>query len=414
MKKWLFASLLVTLAACSDDEPKANNNNNTNPCGAGETVRVGDELACVYSSALIEEGFSCPPLVPKGFLLTGGAVACVDGDIMPEALAERIETLGYTPEDPECFGATPAPSCFYVAPSENPAFDLTGAAEIKYTTRGGLGYCLDVGQVIGFTLNLEEKRIAFGIGVEGEEGSDQCVTDQNGCIEYANFILTLTDAQIQDILDLVGAVPAPECIEDPGLACDPCLIETLSVNTQSVDTTCCGDTAPGFGAAIDAVVAYVKALELEETPVFENASTFDALTYTASRGFGYCIDQDTVLNVTITRQQDGTLAAEGNYAALGDEAVDTCIEGTNDGNCWVSTPYGPVTLTAQAQTELEARLAALPAPMCMVDPGRVCDSCLIETLTLDQTVVNAECCGFTIPGFGPAFTAVVESIEAAR
>lgn len=413
---WILALGFLAGVGCSDD-PKVEENNPDTTCGAGESVEVGGDRACVYRSELIEEGFECPASLPTGFLLGGGGVACVVGQTMPDLLAERLGELGYGPENPECFGENPQPSCFYTTePEEGGAFDLTGAAKIEYRTYDETlsAYCVDVGDVLEFSLDLETNAIQFGIGIEGEDGSDRCVNAGVPCVERAGFRLELTETQVDEIEALVAAVPAPQCTTDPEVVCgESCVIPTLLVDSQEVSDLCCGTTVEGFREAFYAVVDYVKALQPEEVPVFDNADSFATLTYTAGPGFGYCINEDQIVSSTITRQGDGTLSAEGFYAAVGTEGVDECIPDTNDA-CLVSTAFGPMTLSATAQTELEARLAALPAPMCMQDPGMVCDPCIVQTLTLDETEVSGDCCGNTLPGFGPAFVDVVDSIEAAR
>ncbi len=414
MKKLILPiAIFIQLGACSSDDSNSNPDVDTR-CGEGQAVTAGDTLACVYRNELIEEGFTCPTIVPTAFLLSGGGVACVAGNLMPEPLGQRLGELGYTPTDAACFGATPAATCYFTQPAPI-AFDLTGVDTISYEASGGFGFCIDEGKVLDFVLNLSTLSATIGVSALGDEATQTCLSTNDGCIIRNETELTLTQAQADVLLALVGDVPAPMCVEDAGRVCDFCLIETVSANEQSVNTACCGETTEGFGPSIQAIVAYLEDLIPEPTSAFTNPTTFDLLTYKTGPGLGYCVDDGIVLSATITRSAaDQSLSIAGFEAVLGDAATDTCIEDTTDGNCYVSTPFGPMTLGQAQQDALELALGAMPAPMCIVDPGLACDPCRITSIDLDGTVADDSCCGSTSTGYDNAFAAVVTTIDASH
>jgi hypothetical protein len=411
--KYLLTFALL-LAACSSDDTNSNNQTDTR-CGAGEAVTADDQLACVYTTELIEEGFTCPSLVPTGFLLNGGGVACVAGEVMPTPLKGELEKLGFTPIEPTCFDAAPASTCFYNTTAST-AFDLTGAETITYTAAGGFGFCIDTGNALDFTLNLTTREAVIGVGIVGDAAVDTCITQLQGdCIIRQEHQITLTTTQVDALKGLLIEVPAPMCVEDSGRVCDFCLIETLAVDSQSVDTGCCGETVTGFGASLTAVVEFIQTLVPATASAFANPTEFAVLTYTTGPGLGYCVEADMVLNATITRSTvDDSLSIEGTTAVIGDVATDTCVVDTIDGNCYVATAFGPMTLGATEQTAIESALGAVPAPMCVVDQGLACDPCLVTSIDLDGTTVDNNCCGTTAPGYDAAYSAVVASIEASH
>lgn len=412
MKK-IFLALAVSalVAACGDDDTKSTENNTTNPCGAGQKVESSGELACVYTSALIEEGFLCPEIVPFGFLLADGGVACVDNQTMPDPLVEALGELGLEPKETGCFGENPASTCFYNTPTDGPAFDLSAANTLTYTAGGGFGFCVD--SLLDFAVDLSTGAATIGYLVPGDPNNDNCLTMPPECEVRAESTLQLDATQLQQVKDLYAAVPAPQCVEDSGRVCDFCLIETLSVDDQEVDTACCGETAADFGPAVEAVADYLRTLIPQQNFAFANATTFNTLTYATGGGLGYCLEPDQVVQATLTRQQDGSLSIEGTMAVVGDEQTDTCIQDTIE-LCLVATPFGPMTLMQDVQTSLETKLAALPAPMCVIDQGLACDPCLIRSIELDGTLVDDYCCGDTAVGYDAAFNEIAAIIEASN
>ncbi|MEZ4458146.1 MAG: hypothetical protein R3E66_00170 [bacterium] len=248
MKKFFLPVFVIAqLIACGSDDNKSNipSNNTTNRCGAGQQVEAEGELACVYTNELIEEGFLCPSIVPVGFLLADGGVACVDSQQMPDPLISVLEGLGFQPKEPGCFDANPAQACFYKEPqSTNSAFDLDGANTITYTAGGGFGFCVDA--LLDFTVDLTTGAATIGYLVPGDAANDNCLTMPPDCEVRAEANLTLDATQLEEVKALYADVPAPQCQQNGPAVCDPCVIETLTVDDTSVDTFCCAETAVGL------------------------------------------------------------------------------------------------------------------------------------------------------------------------
>ena len=316
MKKFFLPVLVIAqLIACGSDDKSNNASNNAgNRCGAGQQVEADGELACVYSSELIEEGFLCPSIVPFGFLLVGGGVACVDSQQMPDPLIQALDDLGLQPNEPGCFAADPADICFYTEPTTSTgAFDLAGANILSYRAGGGLGFCVD--SLLDFTVDLSTGAATIGYLVPGDAATDNCLTMPPDCEVRAETTLTLDATQLQQVKDLYGDVPAPQCQQNGPAVCDPCVIETLTVDEASVDTFCCAETAIDFGPSVVAVADYLRSLIPVTTAAFSNPDSFQLMTYTTGGGLGYCIEADAIVQATFTRQQDGSLAAEGETAS---------------------------------------------------------------------------------------------------
>ncbi len=406
-------AILAQLIACSSDDNKSNNQVDTR-CGAGQAVTADGQLACVYTNELIEEGFTCPTIVPTGFLLNGGGVACVAGEVMPPPLKDELIKGGHEPLEPGCFDTAPTETCFYQGTTQ--AFKLTGAGVITYQTSGGFGYCVGEGDILDFTFNLNTLAATVGVGAVGDESVDTCLTQLSGdCIIRSEQALQLTQPQADSLVALMNSVPAPMCVVNQGMVCDFCVIETLSVDSQTVDTNCCGQVAAGFGSSINDVVGFVKDLLPTTINAFANPTTFETLVYTTGPGFGYCVDDGMILRATIARSTvDQSLSISGFEAVLGDVATDSCIEDTIDGNCYVATPFGPLTLGQTEQDALELALAAVPAPMCIVDPGLACDPCIVTSIDLDGSVADNNCCGSSATEYDAAYASLIAAIEASR
>lgn len=81
-------ALLFALVGCSDDATKEAEN----PCGDGDQIQRNDETYCYYGSALIIEGFDCPPDFAHRFDRPNGAVLCsTDPNLMDDELDDIIE-----------------------------------------------------------------------------------------------------------------------------------------------------------------------------------------------------------------------------------------------------------------------------------------------------------------------------------
>ena len=90
----LFALALAALApACLEDTSKRVD------CGSGDNVAHAGESFCVFSAALIIEGFNCPAAVPFMFPGEGGAVICAPEEELPPGGADAIMEK-WEPEDP--------------------------------------------------------------------------------------------------------------------------------------------------------------------------------------------------------------------------------------------------------------------------------------------------------------------------
>lgn len=390
-------AIFAQLIACSSSRVDTR-------CGDGEAVEADGRLACVYKSGLIEEGFVCPSLVPTGFLLEGGGVACIDGNMMPPPLKDELSKGGYEPSTPTCFDAVPEPGCFYQVTI--PAYDPTNARTITYQAEGSGNPCIPEGSLYDFTFDTQTLSLTYGVAVMGDDAK----------LTRSEQTIVLTQTQADILIDLVAEIPDPMCVPEPNANCSPnCPSEELSVDSKTFDNDCCGRYHPEFQPNLSAVVDYVKTLLPVATVAFTNATDFGVLTYTTGPGFGYCVDEGMVLSATITRTAaDNSLSIQGTTAVLGDAAVDTCIEGTTDDNCYVATAFGPMTVGAAEQNAIEAALDFVPAPMCVVDQGLACDPCRVTVIDLDGTRIDNNCCGDTAAGFGAAFAATVTAIEASR
>lgn len=234
--------LLTTAVAfsCSDDNKT---NNTASPCGSGVEVSAGTERACVYQQELIEEGFACPELLPYGFNLSGGGVACVSGQEMPPNLADALSDKGYNPDDPTCFDASPDTTCFY---------------------DGGMA-CSDVGCADMIILSFQN---ADGEPITAFEGTAQfngetlefhCTGGDPtgsgyGCNENMISISGVADQIVLDVVDLDSAVGfqgtlelSPQTIYPNGEDCPgECEQATTTVTMVPMGMACteigCSDT----------------------------------------------------------------------------------------------------------------------------------------------------------------------------
>ena len=333
--------------------------------------------------------------VPVGFLLEGGGVACVDSERMPEGLGEELENRGFGPQNPQCFGDDPPPACYLAPPLQNngtnntnnaanntnnatnngsnnatgPAFQTSNAEFIEYRTGPGVGYCVSEGDLLEFTVEVSTRTVSATVAVAGSVGEPSCLDEAAAeCLVPHERTLELTEAELDGLLALMDAVPAPMCEVDPGLACDPCIVENLSDGSTSVAADCCGvQKAGGFDDAFRAVVDYMS--DLVPGAFTANPSTFSTLTYAATPGDGYCIDAGNILSAALERQPDGSLSLSGEVAVAADAATETCIEAVTSGACLKAEAFGPQTLTPAAQDTLETLLGDVPEKMCLEQAG---------------------------------------------
>ena len=408
-------ALLVIAAACG---PTENNENGqiAGACGEGEEVVAGEDRACVYRSELIEEGFACPAELEHGFLLEGGGVACTPDENMPPGLAGALRGEGHEPKEDRCFDdPDPGPQCFFgKQPVTGGAFDAANADTISYRTGPGFIYYVAPGNLTHFVLDTTTLDVVAGVAEVGDAATDDCLDEfAEECIVSREVTFTITAGDLDALVALLDAVPAPMCELDSSLACDPVVVETLEVGAVTEAEDCCGEQkAAGYSAAFRAVVDAMLALvPVTASPLVDNADSFATLQYEAQRGVFYCVEADDVLSATITRESDGSLSIEGEVAVPGDAGVDDCIVDIESQECMVRTAFGPQTMDASAQLELERLLGEVPAPMCMVDQGLACDPCLVQTIDVDGVTADDACCGSTSPGFSTAFQELAAHIQ---
>lgn len=325
------------------------------------------------------------------------------------------EDEGAVPEEPDSDASVDATidDAGVDADRDSGAFDLADAQTIGYVTGAGSGYCVTEGQLLDISLDVETREAVLGVAVEVDPQTNDCLDEQDdSCMIRLEQTLQLTEAQMQNLKSLLNAMPAPICEVDPNRECAPCLTERITVDVQQVSGECCGDVSPDFTRAFERTVAFLQDL-VQSTieDAWEKPSTFDELSYSASADFGTCVEEGLLLSASITRAADGSLSVEGNEALPGDPMTDDCLSNAVMG-CLVETPFGPLTVDAQAQAELETALSAVPAPRCIRDENIACDPCLIEDITLDGERVTGVCCGETVEGFHSAFQAAADAIQA--
>lgn len=417
--KFRIGYLLVLLAVASACGPaEENKETTTGVCGNGEEVVSGDDRACVYRSELIEEGFQCPADLEHGFLLDGGGVACTPEPNMPGGLGEALRERGHEPKESGCFDDfDPGPECFH---GKEPVttgglFDAANADTILYRTGPGYAYIVPEGELVRFELDTTTLDVVAGVAELGDAATDNCLDEfAEECIVSREVAFTITQDDLDALVALLDAVPAPMCEVDPSLECDPHLIEVLEVDDVAEAEDCCGEhKAEGFSDAFHAVVDAMLALvPAPPAGLVDNADSFSILTYEAQRGASYCVEADDMLSATITRAADDSLTIEGEYAVAGTAGVDDCIVDINSGECMVRTAFGPQTVASDSQSDLESLLAAVPAPMCVEDPALACDPCLVREIDVDGVKANDFCCGSTTPGFSEAFDDLASYISA--
>jgi hypothetical protein len=302
--------------------------------------------------------------------------------------------------------------------SQQMAFDLNGARLAIYEVDGGSEFCINQGDILDFTLNLNTSDATIGVAVVGDSATDSCINEPASiCMIREEHRIQVTQTQRSDLLALIGAIPAPMCVVDAGRVCDFCLVETLLVDSQTVDTDCCGDLTPNFRPTLASLVAYVQNLVPTPAPpiarAFSNPSAFKELEYSTGGLWGYCPQEGTVTGALITRSTtDQKLSIRGARATIGDRATDTCLEDTwHDDNCYVATPFGPLVLDEDQETALEDALAAMPAATCVEDPGLACDPCLLHGITVDRVFVDDACCGTMTPEYWNGLSAIIDVIE---
>lgn len=418
--------LIVLLAAlaigCSDSEDINGQTNNPTQSDCPDAVEVeadGDK-ACVYQSELIEEGFACPSALPNGFNLMGGGVACVAGEIMPPGLGGQLIEEGFVPVDDDCFGMNPADTCFFgetPTPVER-AFNLDDPQTFSYTAEGP---CPNIGAITNFELDFSTGLADIDVWIEGDESDPDCVDlfDGTCAVVQSHTDVQISSEDVQTLVTLLEAVPVKQCPE-PGPdqpVCDaPCLSERYTVDGDFVSPFCCGEAANNFGPAIQAVQAHLETLipDAPEPGDFLDASGYLQLDYSVRPGEGYCIDDGQIIEATIIRQgPGGPLELSGIESIADDSDPDACIPETThpDHDCLVESEFGPIILTETQADDLEALLAAVPAPMCERDEELACDPCLVETIEVDEVTADGFCCGTTAAGFSEAFADVVDYLQ---
>ena len=90
-ERWLFAALALAMAACGPPQTTQG------ACGAGDSVTADGVEVCVYEGELIEEGFTCPQMMPNRFELADGGAVCAPEETLPPQVEAELEQRGFEP-----------------------------------------------------------------------------------------------------------------------------------------------------------------------------------------------------------------------------------------------------------------------------------------------------------------------------
>lgn len=138
------------------------------------------------------------------------------------------------------------------------------------------------------------------------------------------------------------------------------------------------------------------------------------LRFTRGGGFVFCIQAGQALDITIARLPDQTLQVTGKYVVLTQSRWEpTCPDGSTMfiGDICAAALV-PMILTSSEELELAQLLADLSPPECEIDPGLMCDACLVPSLRFEDTRYTTYCCGTQQnPTFDAAFEAIADFID---
>lgn len=131
------------------------------------------------------------------------------------------------------------------------------------------------------------------------------------------------------------------------------------------------------------------------------AAGFERLEYENAPGLGFCVGEGQLLDMSITRGDDGALTVAG---ALVHEAVaepEDCYYYSARGEpCIVRAPFEPFLLDAERSAELDALVERLPPRICQpTESESHCDPCVIPMLAIDGESASPRCDGSLVGTF---------------
>ena len=154
---------------------------------------------------------------------------------------------------------------------------------IHISRKPGLGFCVYERQVVEATLTLVEDGALFEgtKAVLGDPETNVCINqylELEPCIIAKHFgPIKINHIQLEGLHEFLINVPRKNC--DAIVECDPCVIESISVDEITASTDCCVDS--NFTSAFSALANFLDQLSIEITSydfLFNSSIDPDTLT----------------------------------------------------------------------------------------------------------------------------------------
>lgn len=384
--------------------------------------KVFSSLLALLSAASLT---ACPPVEFEGDPGAGGHQAAAGGSSKPGSGGGVSTGAGGASTAATGGSSQAAAGSTGVGGSSQAAAGSTGVGGSSFTSTvaaafgsfrlrrtAGLGLCAQPSQAqdVQFARDVEGRLVLSGTRFHAprEQSGDACPEGtnpfaSNGCISQLPT-LRLTAEQTAALDQLVAALPAGQCVIDPGISCDSCLVTSVQIDSRSEYEGCCGEQRSlGFNEAFTAIKGFVDGLIRQP-----------AIQLQRYAAFGQCITEGEGLKMALARGADGLIAMSGTYLAKSIASNEQCPVGTDSSVSDVACigTLSSAKLTALETARLDQLLLEVPVGQCNANPGSLCDVCETEQLVWGARTETSYCCGTQeAPGFATAFPAAVSYID---
>lgn len=136
-------------------------------------------------------------------------------------------------------------------------------AEVRISRSPGLGFCVDEGQLVSgrVAVSAGVGTLSGTVAVPGDPVTDECFDTWGDCLISGELeARTLSGDELEALREHVAAVVSKRCARDPHLACDPCVVTTITVDDVAEDDYCCGEINSSFTESFRVLARFLDGL----------------------------------------------------------------------------------------------------------------------------------------------------------
>lgn len=137
--------------------------------------------------------------------------------------------------------------------------------DITIERRGALGFCPREGMILSARVSSADGVLQGARAATGDPAVDDCLDPSmrlwGSCVVAEEFgPVALSEDQLTDLRKRAARVPEYSCEPYSGIACDPCLITTVTTADTVLTDDCCGTMKNKYEKTFTALVSSLDAL----------------------------------------------------------------------------------------------------------------------------------------------------------